>query len=112
MHALLNCKCRNHTIDIRLSLWAHGMFDNSREPLLPLENIIGHVVLTTATICGALCWVTVPLSKVRCSYYKFHVLYSYGVAEHAYNCITDRYSVVGVYLHCRFAGCLFILHYI
>ena len=53
---------------LQVELWNSNVYfgstTESPPPLIPLENIQGHVVRQTVTIAGELVWATVPLQRV------------------------------------------------
>jgi hypothetical protein len=61
--------------DLNVELWQHSFYlddtNKSPPPVIPLENIHGHVVRQTVTISGEQVWVTVPLQRASNIYSSY-----------------------------------------
>ena len=59
--------------ELNIELWQHGFYladtIKSPPPVIPLENIHGHIARQTVTISGEQVWATIPLQRV-CSIYS------------------------------------------
>ena len=61
------CNVTNHNAHrkpLGVAYWKYNSYEQMTS-LIQLQDIISHVVLTEATICGTKHWVTIMLNKVR-----------------------------------------------